>query len=76
MEVVNKILEFLNGPIGLLIGGFAVDMIRRYIKSDKPQSFAHDFAKIARLFAKVAEGLADYSDKIFGQRVKKVIEKK
>lgn len=50
--------------------GFALELVLRYSKSEKPLSLLHAAAGILNAVAKLAKKLADLADALVGQRLK------
>ena len=69
-EIISKLMDILSNPQVIMIGGFAIEMILRFSKTEKPKSIIRVIAKIARLVGTALIAVADYSDKVLPQRLK------
>lgn len=70
MEWVNKLLEALANPTVIMVVSAVVEFSLRYVKSEKPMSIIRAAVGVLKLAAKALNALADFADKVLGQRLK------
>lgn len=70
MEWVNKLLELLGNPTVVMVVAAIVEFSLRYVKSEKPLSIIRLVVSGAKGLAVALNAIADFADKVLGQRLK------
>lgn len=69
-QVIAKVIEAISNPQVILFAGVVVEMIFRFVKTDKPKSILIMIADGGKVLGNGLVAVSSFLDKIVGQRLK------
>lgn len=69
-SVAQSIIDFLASPTGVIVAGGALELVLRFVKSEKSLGILQLVGRGLQVFGKFAVSVGEFLDKILGQRKK------
>lgn len=69
-QVIEKVIEAISNPQVILFAGVVVEMIFRFVKTEKPKSILVMIADGGKVLGNGLVAVSNFLDKIIGQRLK------